>query len=69
MSIVDDIEIALLALGLEREDNTPKASGKGTTANWIYTRETDHYKMKIIIAVTPKLSLLEYLPEKKTGGF
>jgi len=68
MTVLSDIETALICAGLEKLNHKPKASGKGTTACWIYSFEDDKLKVKVTVQATPKYTLLELLDKMDTGG-
>lgn len=67
--MINDIDLALLSLGLKETEDSPKASGKGTTICRIYSTDNEFVRIKITVQATPKATLLEYLPSEQTGGY
>ena len=68
MTLLSDIDIALIAIGLKEEDDSPKYTGKSTTLCKIYSYESRFVKLKVTVQATPKATLLELAEAEKTGG-
>ena len=61
ISDFNDLDLALQAHGFEKENHEPKVSGSGSTAVWTYKKEDEKKKIKIVVSVTPKYTLLKLL--------